>query len=518
MKKFIFIVPDIHAMGGVQNHVRCKLKYLLKDGWKTYILYTESNSDQSRCPFRELEPYVKGKMYQVCTLPSVIGTMYQTIAVSALLEIIEYAEEEKDDYIIESTGSYEAVWGEILSKEIGGKHICFICNEYFREPFQWYTKFMEFFEFKYNRAELAGIADNSLKMLFDGYKDVEVSDRYVLNGLSEDTVQDIDSKRVSELQKKDWNIAYIGRCEKKYFPVIIEEVAKFAQLYPEKEMQFIVVGELKDEAKVFLDKLKGIQNVSVTYLGYFSPMPRSLFKKLDVVLGGAGCGYFSFKEGVPTIVPDAKTCKAIGIYGYTVMSELYGEKEYSYVELLEDVLVTKKYLQYKKAKINAVNGEDAYHKFFTFVKLSCSQKEYYEFKPLGLEMDRWEKSVLVQFLLERLESNKTMRSLFLKKAYQKMGESIGLFGYGVMGKAVKRRIPELKFEIIYDNSVIDKEIVRPSAKNLEQVQTILVSPLNQEKKISDELKEKNYGGKIVFLYDFITGFFKDFLYPCERNK
>ena len=34
---------------------------------------------------------MKGKMYQVCTLPSVIGTMYQTIAVSALLEIIEYA-------------------------------------------------------------------------------------------------------------------------------------------------------------------------------------------------------------------------------------------------------------------------------------------------------------------------------------------------------------------------------------------------------------------------------------------
>ena len=39
MKKYIFIMPDIHMVGGAQNYLRTKILYLIAHDWMVYCLF-----------------------------------------------------------------------------------------------------------------------------------------------------------------------------------------------------------------------------------------------------------------------------------------------------------------------------------------------------------------------------------------------------------------------------------------------------------------------------------------------
>lgn len=505
VKKYIFFTTDIHTMGGAQNYVRSKIRYLKKCGWTVYTFF-QNRSCAEVCAFEEMQEYVGGEIKNLSVyVGDVYGTLlYYEIMYKMLLHI-QYDPSETCQYIIESYEEGYDVWAEFLAKKISAKHIYFSLQENFGVTgVTGKKKYLDFLKFKFERKEIAGIADDSLHRMFDGYMDVDISNKYKLFAIAEDNVTDIYDKAVETLERKEFNIAYMGRCEKSYFPFILYELRIFCKKYCDKEIQFIVIGELKEREQKLVSALQSIDNLTVSCLGYFNPIPRSLFKKVDVMIAGAGCATISHRQGVPVIVPNAVTNTAMGILGYTTTSVQSGEDEYSYCELLEDVLIGKQYLNNPCIAINRPSCEEAYGQFFKFVDRSEQTVQYYQF-PFSVkeETNRGNAIRSLESFLLIMEKNPKSRENFVKWFTQQYGTEIALFGFGKIGRLLKKCVPELLFSYIFDNHVDEIGVEKPIKQKLEKVKMILITPYGLESEILNELYIQNYKGQAASLKDIV---------------
>ena len=225
-KKFVFISTNIRTVGGAQNYMRNKIKFLVSKGWKVYVLFHKSNAEG--CVFEELRDYLGGEIEWLYMNPEhIYGTIDYYMMLSKMLEHIEYCEEENCEYLIETHSEIQAIWGELLAKKVSGKHFFFSLQEKFGDLGASYPVYLDFFKFKFERGEIAGITDSSLHRMFEGYMDVEISDRYKLRAAMVDNLCDGKVEALEKLPESDWNIGYFGRCEKEYFPYILYEIRLF---------------------------------------------------------------------------------------------------------------------------------------------------------------------------------------------------------------------------------------------------------------------------------------------------
>lgn len=507
-KKYIFITTNVHPVGGAQSYLKNKINYLEQNGWEVYVFF--AGSCEKGCAFPELERFVDGGIEELGVFPCQIvqsyGTVYYNVILFQMLRHIHYDKKENCSYLIESSHEYEAIWGELLARQIKAKHICFSIHERFRGDDRHYVDYIDFFKWKYARRELAGIEENSIKMLFDGYMNVEDSKRFKLSAIMDYNIKEIKSQIIEELPKKEWNIAYFGRCQKEYFPNIVDGVEQFALEYPMHDMQFVIVGSIDERQKEILERLNGFKNLTVTIIGYFSVIPKSLFQKIDVFIAGSGCAYLSALQGVPTIVADARNYQAMGILGYTTTDTLYGDQKYSYQELLKAILVEKYCLKTNKMKIPDYDSDEAHREFFEFVKASEQQKSYYPFVFPDKEKDKDDYFGVMEYFLKIMIRNQVERECFASWIKEQYGEKIGLFGVGMCGKRLLKAIPELRFSYIYDNNVKQYEnrtITLPNNYNINYVEMLVISPIAYQNDIAKQMRELEYEGKQIGIVDLI---------------
>ncbi|MDD3415216.1 MAG: hypothetical protein PHY47_14595 [Lachnospiraceae bacterium] len=507
MKSYIFITDDIHIMGGMQNYVRSKATYLKQKGWKIYIIYR--GIPNAPFAFDELIEYEDGVAdYLLCVKAFLSGTLYSTIAVEAILAKIGY-DFSCEETIIESHSDRHAVMGEIIANFINAKHMCFNCNEIFRGKEKCYEEFMDFFWFKYCRKELIGISKDSMTRLFDDYHLVKSNDFFI--AANYDNVKDIYDPRLENIKCLDWNIGYIGRCEKSYFFNVISAILDLATKYANKEIQFVIVGVPGERERIMLGQLKSCKNIYVNILGFFNIFPKKLFEKLDVCIAGAGCGIISTKQGVPTIIPDAQTNIAAGILGYSVSSSLYGEKKYEYIELLEDILLYKKHINLKKLPILTWNTAEEYEKHFQQIDNSIRKKQYYSFKDNKTELTSFDKYRVVCNIFSWICDDELRKKRFIDLVSNKYGVKIGIFGYGEVGK---KFVKICKPFLIIDNGrrfCANSSVFPLHAAHLEELSSIIITPIEGGDMMSKELKKQKYHGKIVMLTKLLDEYYHSLL-------
>lgn len=523
-KKYIFLTFPIYIMGGGQNYVRSKLKYLINDGWKVYIIFRE-NHLYTECIFEELKDYVKGGIECWYTVPDKIyGTIGYYTILFKMLKHIGYQKNTQCQYFIESNDETFTVWGEILAKIVSGKHIYFNLSEnYGLMGAEYYGKYVDYFKYKLERRELAGIAESSVHRMFEGYMDVPVSAEYRLIAKSEDNIRDIDSPLVEQLPHRDWNIAYFGRGDKRYLPYILYEIRLFCRKYSTKKIHFIIISVLGEAEQSLAEKLNDVENLTISYLGYFNPIPSKLFQKIDVMIAGAGCACIAYRQGLPVIIPDAHLFTGAGILGYTTNSPLYGEHEYSYLELLENVLITKEYLSHPLTRLNDQTAEEAYNEFWEFVSKSSTSSEYYNFH---YEKQHFLKSPhtlhFFNAFLDDLSKDKDERECLVEWITKRYGKEIALFGYGRLGERIKKSIPELSFKLILDNraetSSLDESVVSPTVEVLQHIDIILISTFKLVDEMIQELRDKQFKGMCVSFIQVLTEYLEERILDACRTK
>lgn len=377
MKKYIIITADIHPIGGMQLYTVGKAEYLSDNGWKVWVLYSGSN--KADCAIKSLNKYVDGAFNFLEIRPYLIPRLFIKKALQHVVDLIE--REDSDEIYIESQADVQALWGELLAKKINAKHICFSCNEQFRGLYKHYEDNIDFFWFKFQRRELLGIRTDSMKKLFEGYYNVPEGNEFVFDAVEADPIQNIHSTAVDEIKRLDYNIAYLGRVTKGYVPNIVLNVAQFAGIHLDKKIQFIIVGDAT-ERRAFIDETLGrLENVKITYMGDMVPIPRAIYSKIDVMIAGAACAEVSAREGVPTIVADCENYLANGVLGYTVNSSLQPDLSYGqhqFVDELNDVLITKKYLKFPYSFPESDPTDLIYRNHLQFYLKSEKKKKYYD--------------------------------------------------------------------------------------------------------------------------------------------
>lgn len=379
MRRYIFITADIHLVGGMQMYVAGKTEYLRRQGWSVAMFFYGEN--HGTCAYHILNDYVGGGLFELSRQPYEWTRRIRVNTINEMESVIKGVATDSEEIIIESQTDITALWGELLAERLNAKHVCLICNEKFRGHNKHYEENLDFFDFKHNRRELAGIHKESLRRMFAGYKEVDEKECFSFSAANNDPIQDIENDKIDTLEKKDWNICYIGRAKKGYVPGIIDDISKFAKKHQEKRIQVIFVGDQSEHLVIINNKLLGQKNVTVSLLGDLVPIPRGLFRKIDVVIAGSGCAYCSAKERVPTIVADADNYLANGVLGYTTFDGIYREKnnrQMHFDEMLEEVLVkhiTTK-LPYKMDE--KPNSDYYYHQQMDFVFRSEQTKCYYK--------------------------------------------------------------------------------------------------------------------------------------------
>lgn len=341
-KLYIFFTDDIRLMGGIQRYALTKALYMAEKGYEIFMFF--DGFSYGKCKLEELEHYTKDEIPGLRILPY----EYPSFLLNSMLRRIKKKLGNVDgaEIIIESHSHPAAMWGELLAAQIKAKHMCFLCNEVFYGEGKYYSDRLDFYSFKYDRKELYGISDSSIENLFGEYRKIDNSAECRFCAAMGSAVRDVVYAGLDIIKNSDWTIGYVGRANKFYVPEIVKGVVDFSNMYPDKSIQFVIVGETGQYEKLF-KPLMDCGNISVVKLGDLSPIPLKLFSKLDVVIAGSGCAYYSAKAGALTIVADARNFKANGLLGYDTTNYIFaedGEKQTDFASAIKSVLIDKSYI------------------------------------------------------------------------------------------------------------------------------------------------------------------------------
>ena len=379
-KIFIILTYTLAGIGGSQLYASGKTEYLKKNGWEVHC-YSNLNvpvgTDNAVPSLKEYIQKGCGELEFLQVFPSNFRKSEQRMFINFLIQHMGIINPKECEIIIESHHITEHLWGELLAAKLGARHFCVFLHEAAAYG-QNYRDFADFFYFKWQRNEILG-GEAAFTRIFKGYKNISATLYKMPDTVHEqEPVQDVDFPLINRIQKRDYNICHIGRIDKLYVPYAIEGVAEFARRHPDKTICFIFVGRVDSRKDFIVKTFDTLGNVEVIAPGNMFPIPRILFSKVDVVLASAQSALFAANEGVLTVAGNGETFnKTQGVLGYDTSSPTYGDAKFSYVEVLENVLVKRLYdgKEYQLPKLRP--AEEYYENFWTIVEKAAPAKEYY---------------------------------------------------------------------------------------------------------------------------------------------
>ncbi|MGN1077618.1 MAG: hypothetical protein ACI4ST_03805 [Candidatus Gallimonas sp.] len=318
MNYYIMIEVGIVGMGGGQMYIRNKAKYMNSKGWNT-LVFSGLNGKIEIPDLFQFRKYI---------IPELVSSPYvyskQTV-LKTINNIIAFLDK-SDKIIVESGAPHCAYWGELVAEKLHAKHIPFILDE---SPDKEIPKqYLPFYKFKADRRELAGIADNTFKLIFHDNNFVANYDAR-LPAVCQNVVVDYDSNVLAKIPRKGINIGIMGRLDKPYISIATDAVLKLADKHQNELFNVIYIGDtdLGNKEKRFRKAFHNYDNVSLVFLGYLYPLPRKLFDQIDYFIASSGSANVSYGENKPTISIDGIDGKAIGVLGFTTQNTVYREHE-----------------------------------------------------------------------------------------------------------------------------------------------------------------------------------------------
>lgn len=377
-KYYIFFTENIHHIGGQQLYTLGKVKYLEEHGWGVIVINPSHTT--GKCGFPELDKFLKYGMVSLYYIPAELPSLVRRTVVNRLVNHCKFGKDASEIYV-ESQYLKGSLWAELFAKQVNAKHIIFDCGEKFRGEQYFYEDVIDFYKFKYKRKELYGISKTSVNQMFEGY-DMGIPDHheFYFNAVEPTPVKDIRIEKVEQLERLDYHILFISRGEKGYVPNVISGVAQFAEKHPDKAISFVLIGGMGSRERE-LNAVKNIPNLKLNVLGEMTPIPRQVFRYADVVIAGAGCAELSVSEGVKTIIADAKSYQAIGVFGYDTTEYFFAanpESNHGFDYYLEKLLINREYDNRVSDFPEGFNLEKEYQSQIRCFEKTDERLEYYD--------------------------------------------------------------------------------------------------------------------------------------------
>jgi hypothetical protein len=386
MKKYI-IIGGISGIGGWQLYIDAKAEYMKEMGWKVIVFGGDNSKKVKIAGLKEYTPYIIPELSQniVC-----FTTRQKNSIIKQMTRIIGTTTDK--EVIIESTSIRHAFWGELLASELTAKHFVYLLHSYIPKINK---AALDYFDYKYNRHELAGMTDQTIPMLFRGYRNIEEGKTYGLratgkNPMKKDDEYDQLAKQYLEIVNDcDYLIGSFGTLNKPHTLKILDDVITFARNHQDNRFAYIVIGSSSKglvEEKI-RKRLEYVQNIKILIVEEMFPVPELLFDSLDVCIASWGCATVAGRTKAKTIrlLNDIDTT-AIGVAGYTLTKEPYNEfpsEECALVEMLEDILINKKYDEYPFVPPSPyLSYQVEFIKHMEFLRSVAGEQVYYNMNKL----------------------------------------------------------------------------------------------------------------------------------------
>ena len=380
MKHYVFLTFAIQEIGGGQCYVAAKSEYLESKGWHV-VIFSSGNRNGKKCPIDYLEKFKDYTAPEIGRPVFMIPSFLVNNQLKAMINHIGSISN-SDEIIIESGDDKTALWGELLAERLGARHFIKLLPEHYRSKRQCFKNKLDFYRFKFERGELFGRKE-ILDRLFEDYMVVAQEDCRVAV-INESPVRDEENKVVEQIQKKDYNICYIGRASKPYMENVILGVAAFAKHHVDKSVLFIMVGDFNIMRPV-LNEVSRVENLIITETGPLHPLPKSLFKKTDVVIAGSGSARCSAEEGVLTIIAEPESKMSSGILGYETKESIYQSDDSvlsSFEDALERALVEQSWKGKPYKYVRQMSVEECVNQNFELMKNADQKMCYFNRKKL----------------------------------------------------------------------------------------------------------------------------------------
>ena len=221
MKKYILFCYNITGMGGGQQFVYTKAKYLSHNGFDVTVFSTIEGEIIIE-GLRQYEKYIWRELkYPPCsfrkrTIDSIVNSIHKT------------CDGNYDEILVESDGGYETQWAEIIASKLNAQHVIFSVAEQQNKKYS--NSYLDYLYFKYQRKELYGITADSIRLMFKDYKDIPDSEKYAFAATCNNVVDIYNSVSEYPIPDADINIAGIWRTNKEGFvklPASLFTVASF---------------------------------------------------------------------------------------------------------------------------------------------------------------------------------------------------------------------------------------------------------------------------------------------------
>ncbi len=415
---YIILTPTICNIAGAQLYVKSKVDYLKKNLYDVIVI---STNNKGQVKIEGLQEYFEYINPLITIKPQFISPKIIKNQIELLTNNFNNGRYNK--IILESHTKGLAFWGELLAERLHAKHLIFLLSENFG-PSSKYE--LDFFNFKLERKEIAGIQKNSLQLLFRGYRILRQDESLILRASMGDNVLDYEHDLINKFNKADINIGSIGRLEKDYVPYMIAEVAKFASSNLTKTVQLILVGSINNISiqKIIDRYISEVSNLSIVVTGRLYPLPRKIFSIFDIGVGVAGSARVLALNGVPTVTIDTIKHKAIGVLGYETNSSIYGVQE-ELCDLsikIQEVIDNYSYFTDPnnwKYQLKPSDPNVEFEKHFDFIKSSDGKYNY--FPCLSIKLGFFEMFIrFIIFIIGPAKFISIMKISSIKNIYSKV--------------------------------------------------------------------------------------------------
>lgn len=390
MKKYVFLTPAIANFGGSQMYTANKAEYLERHGWEVIVFYT-AKYDDYKIPYLKkfkdnfVESFIH---YEPKSLPSFES--------KPIIEKIKKTVGAADEIVLESHFLWLALWGEIIAKEIGARHIV----NFLEEPVRDYTpREYAFWEFKLQRWEFQNAGERSLKRVFKSHFKVDYLQYQNIMSYPCSNVIDYNTEYPLENDGSTYRILSIGRLDKPYIDPMIDQIIEFGKKHTDISLSvYFVGGSNNAEKEISIPKrFEWYPNIKCYMLGYTFPVPANLVLSCDMGLASSNSVLVSADEGIPTISIDMNDHKAIGVYGYDTNRSVtrIKEKPKEISLLMERILIEGCYPKGQYKADHTKEFEDAFDKEMLFIEKSSGNTGYYDilsmysFKELAIARLKW---------------------------------------------------------------------------------------------------------------------------------
>ncbi len=309
MKTYVFFTSQICRIGGVEQYLHNKVKYLESQGWRVLVF----SARHGQIMIHDLEKYE----------PLIIPTLehcpecFTKRDVEKVLNKIssEIGDCHGDNCIIESHSATRAVWAELVAQRLNCRHLSFILQE----SHKYDSGMQAFLRFKYDRHELAGIANASVGLML-GDATIEARQDTRISAFCNDVIEDCEDTLSESLNgNADYTFASIGRLEKPCVLPIVRGFHAFFQSHPTQIFNLVMIGGSPVNEKEKEDQIRGIlkdcSNVKLIMAGYVYPIPCTFVNRVDVFVSTAGAAVATYRVGRPTVRVHPITGAPSGIIG-----------------------------------------------------------------------------------------------------------------------------------------------------------------------------------------------------------